>query len=540
MHPSKWAIAFLIAASAGSSANAAPATPVAVDVVVYGATPAGVCAAVAARREGVSVAIVEPTDLVGGMMTSGLSFSDSNQMARECLLGLFDEFHQRLEAKYRVQGTRLEYSVAEKDQRPWTYEPHMAEAVFNDLLREVGLQVLLNCEIQAVVKDSARIKHIITRNGLQLVGRVFIDATYDGDLMALAKVGYRVGREGRDEYDESFAGKQFPKKTVSVSPFETDGGLLPLVTAAGDADPRKGDHRTMTYSFRLCLTDVPTNRVPITQPDNYDPTQFELFRRYYAKYPSAEFPIDLYSIPGGKFDANNGIAKQLSLGLVGASSEWPDATPEHREDILRQHRAYTQGLLWFLANDVAVPEHIRARATSLGLAKDEFQRYGNWPPVLYVRESRRMKGAYIMTQSDILTNTTKPDSIAVGSFPIDSHDCQRLASSEGGFTNEGAIFPRHIAGRAIGQPYRIPYRSIIPRSDECDNLLVPMCLSATHVAMCSIRVEPTWMVLGQSSGIAAALIAREDVAVGGLEYAKLKTALVARDVVLIPSGEDFR
>ncbi len=502
------------------------------DVVVYGATPAGVCSAVAAAREGVSVAVIEPYDFVGGIMSSGLSFSDSNQMAREALKGLFEEIHQRIEDHYVAGGIQLTYSVKVKDQRPWTYEPHVAEAVFRKVLEEAGVKVFLGEEITAATKEGVRITQLTTGSGRHFAGRVFIDASYEGDLMALAGVKYRVGRESRDEYHESLAGVRYPKKPVAASPFDEQHRLLPLVNSAEVPAPGTGDKCIMTYSYRLCLTEDPAQRVPIEKPADYNGAQFELFRRYYASTPDAPFPIDLYPLPGGKLDGNNGISKMLSLGLVGASWDWPDATPERRREIQKQHESYTRGLLWFLANDSAVPPAIRARASKLGLVKGEFQRSGHWPPMLYVREARRMVGESLLTEHDILKEATKPDSIGVGSFPCDSHDCQRLATKEGGFICEGMIRPRHLKNRKIGQPYQIPYRCVVPQANECNNLLVPVCASATHVAMCSLRVEPAWMVMGESCGIAASLAAREKVAVQAVSYETLRTRLRERGVVV--------
>lgn len=502
--------------------------PKSFDVVVYGATPSGICAAVAASREGATVALVEPMDLVGGIMSSGLSFSDSNQTARECLGGLFEEIHLRIEKDYVDRGITLPYRVREKDQKPWTYEPHVAEKVFNAMLRESGVTVLLEQDIRSVDKQGPRITKLTTTGGVDIQGRVFVDASYEGDLMARAGVRYRVGREGRDEYGESLAGKQFTKKEVPASPFITPGTLLPLMTGTNAGDLESGDEQIMTYSFRLCLSTDPDNRVPIAKPVDYDPSRFELYRRMFAAAPNTPFPIDLYPIPGGKLDGNNGIGKQFSLGLVGASREWPDASPERRREIWNDHKSYTHGLLWFLAHDEGVPEAIRKQAQALGLAKDEFAKYGHWPPVLYVREARRMVGEYVLTQADIRENIEKPDPIAVASFPIDSHDCQRVPGPNGGVLNEGTIFPeRFKSGRAIGQPHHLPYRAVLPKAAECDNLLVPVCLSASHVALCSVRVEPTWMVLGQSCGIAAALIARQDIPARELPYDQLRHRLLA-------------
>lgn len=509
------------------SATTHAAEPRSFDVVVYGATPAGVCAAVAAQREGASVALVEPLNIVGGVMSSGLSFSDSNQTARECLGGLFEEIHLRIEKHYADKGVVLPYRVREKDQTHWTYEPHVAEAVFNDLLRESHVSLFLQHDIQSVEKVGARIKRLTTTKGTEIVGRSFVDASYEGDLLAHAKVKHQVGREGRAEYGESLAGKQYPKKEVPASPFTADRGLLPFVTGLNAGPDEAGDEKIMTYSFRMCLSTDPKNRVPIEKPADYDPARFELFRRAFAAEPNLGFPLDLYPIPGSKLDGNNGIHKQFSTGLLGASWEWPNATQKRRREIWQDHKSYTQGLLWFLANDAAVPAPIREKANTLGLAKDEFTAYGNWPPVLYVREARRMVGEHVLTQADILENITKPDAIAVASFPIDSHDCQRVPGKDGGFVNEGTIFPVRLKSRKIGQPHHIPYRSLLPKAGECDNLLVPVCLSATHVAFCSVRVEPTWMVLGQSSGIAAALAARADVPAQKLPYDQLKPRLLA-------------
>lgn len=507
------------------------------DVVVYGATPAGVCASIAACREGATVCLIEPLELVGGMMSSGLSFSDSNQMARECLLGLFEEFHKRVVQAYAAKGVTLPYRVSVKNQDHWTYEPHVAEGVFLEMLREAGVKLQLGHSFESIEKDGVRIRRLHLREGLRVEARVFIDASYEGDLMAAAGVTCRVGREGPSIYNESLAGHQYPKAAVPVSPWSKQGALLPLMTGKDAGDDAEGDGKTMAYSFRLCLTDDPQRSIPIGKPADYDPAQFELLRRYLVAFPETPFPIDLYPIPGGKVDANNGIAKQISLALVGASWEWPTASPQRRREIWRQHRSYSEGLLWFLANDPAVPQNTRDKAGRYGLAKDEFVRFGNWPPVLYIREARRMVGSYVLTQHDVRTNVSKPDAIAVASFPIDSHDCQRIPTKDGaGFINEGTIFPARIRSSGTGRPYHIPYGAIAPSIRECDNLLVPVCLSASHVAFCSVRVEPTWMTLGQSSGIIAALAVREDAAVQSLDYQIVRPRLEAQNIVLtLPS-----
>ncbi|SFH85697.1 FAD-dependent oxidoreductase [Planctomicrobium piriforme] len=514
-----------------SFAPLAAAEPVVVDVCVYGATPAGVAAAVAAARAGSKVALVEPLQIVGGMMSSGLSFSDSNQMAREALGGFFEEFHLRVEKHYLDQGIKLPYSIAEKNNVPWVNEPHVAEQVFNDLLKEAGVQVHLGEQLLSASKTGVQIDSIQT-TGQTFQAKVFVDASYEGDLLPAAKVGYVVGREPAARYGESLAGHQYPKLPVNASPFDDRQGLLPFMTATDAGDPTQADGHVMVYSFRLCVTDVPEKQVPFPEPEAYDPAEFELVRRYLKQTPNARQLMDFYPLPNGKTDVNNSIGGQISLGLVGGSDAWPDATPEARAQIWQKHKQYTLGLIHFLRTDPAVPERLRTDIRRWGLCKDEFVKTGHWPPVLYIREARRMKGGVVLTQNDVLTNVSKPDSIGVASFPIDSHDCQRIPTSYGGFVNEGTIFPRHIPGRKIGQPYEVPYRSITPLEKECDNLLVPVCLSSSHVAMSSIRVEPSWIVIGHSAGAAAHLAAKKEVAVQKLDYAALESLLLEQKQVL--------
>ncbi len=502
------------------------------DVVVFGATPAGVTAAVGAAREGASVALVEPMDIVGGVMTSGLSFSDSNQTDRRTLLGLFEETHLRIEAYYKAKGVTLPYSIAEKDQKHWTYEPHVAAKVFDDMLSEAKVKVFLNERLTTAKKDGARIQSFSTRSNT-FTAKVFVDCTYEGDLMAKAGVNYVVGREGRKQYGESYAGKQFPKVPVKASPYDAQGKLLPLMTAKDAGDEEAGDKGVMTYSYRLCITTNEANKVAFRKPANYDPAKYELVRRF-ANTTRAKKPFfDFYILPGGKWDGNNSIGGQISLGLVGENWGWPEASYEERDKMWQAHKDYTEGLIWFMQHDEGIPEPVRTEMQRWGLAKDEFAKWDNWPPVLYVREGRRMIGEYVLTQNDILTNVAKADSICIGSFPIDSHDVQRVVTADGkGFINEGTIFPKRIPGYAIGYRYQLPYRAITPKRAECQNLLVPVSLSSTHVAISSIRVEPTWMVLGHSAGIAAAMAAKANQAVQDLPYAQLREHLIAQKQVL--------
>jgi hypothetical protein len=514
------------------------AEEIAVDVCVYGGTPSGVTAAVAAAREGSQVALVEPAEMLGGMMSSGLSFSDSNQMAREALKGIFEEFYQRVDAHYRAEGTKLTYDFTVKDNRPWVNEPHVAEKIFHDLIREAGVKLYLGHTLASVEKEGARLQGL-TANDKTFRAKIFIDATYEGDLLPAAGVDYVVGREPAYRYRESLGGQTYPKVPLTISPFAADGSLLPLMTAPAAGDPVQADGHVMAYSFRLCVTDVPENQIPFPEPEHYDPAEFELVRRYLKEYPKARQLMDFYPLPNGKCDVNNSIGGQISLGLVGASDAWPEASPQDRREIWKRFRNYTLGLIHFLRSDPAVPARLREDIERWGLCRDEFVNNGHWPPILYIREARRMRGAYLLKQNDILTDVSKPDSIGVVSFPIDSHDCQRLPTSDGGVVNEGTIFPRHIPGRKIGQPYEVPYRCITPQASQCENLLVPVCLSSTHVAMCSIRVEPAWIVIGQSAGVAAHLAAVRNVAVQAIDQQELRQRLLSQKQVLDLENVEF-
>ena len=499
------------------------------DVIVYGSTPGGFCAAIAAAREGASVILLEPTDHVGGVSTGGLSHCDSNQMVRETLMGLFDEWHARIVQDYTDRGLPAPYNPAKKDQSRWTFEPHVAMRVTMEMLNEAGVTVLTENYLQCVTKDGPRIKSLLTQQG-RFTAKVFVDGTYEGDLMAAAGVDWTIGREGREAYGESLAGKQWTKQKMDIDGFDEEGNLLPLVTTDKAGEDDAGDENIMTYSFRLCLTSDPENHVPMPEPADYDPARFEIVRRAF-KAGERRIGFDLYPMPGNKFDGNNSIGGQFSIGLVGGGKNWHSADPAGRKKIWEEHKQYTLEFYHFLINDPVVPAQIRDRFKNLGLCRDEFDNYEHFSPALYVRESRRMRGMYVISQKDILESPEKEDPIAISSFPIDSHDCQRVALPEGGVINEGTIFPvRRIPGQ--GYAYQVPYRSILPKTEQCDNLLVPVTLSCTHVGISSLRIEGAWMVIGQGAGVAAALAANQNVAVQKLDYEKLKERLLAQGQVL--------
>ncbi len=355
------------------------------DIVVYGSTPGGFCAAIAAAREGASVILLEPTEHVGAMNTGGLSHCDSNQMVRSTVLGLFEEWHTRVVKDYLDRGLKAPYNPAVKDQSLWTFEPHVAMRVTMEMLDEAGVKVLTKRYLKSVTKQGPRITSLVTGNGT-FTGKVFIDGTYEGDLMAAAGVDWTIGREGREEYGESLAGKQYPKQQMKINGFDDEGKLLPLVTT-NDAGPEEaGDSNVMTYSFRLCLTEDPNNRVRIPAPANYDSARFEVVRR--ALKAGIRIGFDLYPLPGGKLDGNNSIGGQFSLGLVGGGNLWHLADEAGRKKIWEEHKQYTLEFFYFLTNDPAVPEEVRRQYAKLGLCRDEFAGFGHFSPALYVRESR--------------------------------------------------------------------------------------------------------------------------------------------------------
>ena len=500
------------------------------DVIVYGSTPGGFCAAIAAAREGASVILLEPTEHVGAMNTGGLSHCDSNQMVRSTVMGLFHEWHTRVVKDYTDRGIKAPYDPRIKDTSRWTFEPHVAMRVTMKMLDEAGVTVVKGKYLKSVTKEGARITAIITDNGTYKA-KVFVDGTYEGDLMASAGVDWTIGREGRAEYGETLAGKQYPKKRMSINGFDDRGKILPLVTT-DDAGPKEaGDKKIMTYSFRLCLTNDIKNKVPMPEPDQYDSDRFEIIRRH-IKSGGKSFGFDLYPLPGGKFDGNNSIGRQFSIGLVGGGNSWHEADEVKRKRIWETHKQYTLEFFHFLTNDPVVPKSIRDQYAKLGLCNDEFAGHGHFSPALYIRESRRMKGMYVISQRDIIEDPQKDDPIAISSFPIDSHDVQRIALKGGGVINEGTIFPVRVKGKRVGYAYHVPYRAILPKRKQCNNLLVPVALSCTHVGISSLRIEGAWMVIGQGAGVAAALAVKGNVLVQDLEYAKIRHRLLAQKQVL--------
>jgi hypothetical protein len=512
------------------------------DVVIYGGTSGGVIAAVEVARQGKSVVLIEPFQHVGGLTISGLGWTDTGD--KRVIGGLSREFYQRLKKHYDNPAAwpnddREKFSHYKKDEDAiWVFEPHVAEAVFEELLKEAKIPVIRGERIdrtkgrEGLTKEGARITSIRMESGREFTGRVFIDATYEGDLMALAGVSYTVGREANSQYGETLNGIQKAKArehqfVKPVDPYVRAGdkssGLLPGINTSPGEDGA-ADRRVQTYNYRICMTDFPENRIPFQKPAGYDPIQQELLLR---NFEAGDLRIPL-SIPGllpnRKTDLNNNYA--VSTDWIGMNHDYPEASYQERKRILDAHETYVRGFLWALQNDPRVPEKVRNDVAKWGYAKDEFSDNNNWPYWAYIREARRMVGEYVQTEMDCRRIVKCDDSVGLGSYNMDSHHCQRYVDETGHVRNEGDIQV------SPGGPYLISYRALVPKKSECTNLFVPVCLSATHAAYGSIRMEPVFMVLGHSSAAAACLAIDRDVDVQGVDYAKLREKLLAEKQVL--------
>lgn len=518
--------------------------------MIYGGTSAAVVAAVQAKRMGKSVVVVSPDRHLGGLSSGGLGWTDSGD--KRVIGGLAREFYHRVWQHYqrpeawrwqarekfgnRGQGTE---AMDDSMRTMWIFEPHVAERVFEDLVREHAIPVQrdewLDRE-KGVAMAGGRITAITTLSGRTYRGKMFIDATYEGDLMAAAGVSYHVGREAKATYGEDWNGVQtgvlhhrhhFGVLKQGISPYRVPGdpssGLLPRISAEPPGEYGAGDHRVQAYCFRLCLTDVPENRVPFPRPAGYDPDQYELLLRIFAAGWRETFH-KFDAVPNGKTDTNN--HGPFSSDNIGYNYDYPEASYERRREIIREHETYQQGLFYFIANDPRVPADVRERMARWGLAKDEFLDNGHWPHQLYVREARRMTGLFVMTENELLKRRPTPDSVGMGSYTIDSHNVQRYITPEGFVQNEGDI------GVRLDGPYAIAYGALVPRRGQAENLLVPVAVSASHIAYGSIRMEPVFMVLGQSAATAAALAIDGALAVQDVPYARLRERLLRDGQVL--------
>jgi hypothetical protein len=529
------------------STTAAAALTAAYDIVVYGGTSGGIVAALQARAMGKTVLLIEPGAHIGGLTAGGLGATDIGN--KSAIGGLSREFYRRVAAHYaRDDAWTRQSRDAYKSGRGtgdsgeaemWTFEPHVAEQIYLAWLKEAGVNLVLQEKLlrdgNGVTKSGVRLTSLTMESGRTVAGRVFVDATYEGDLMAAAGVSYHVGREAELTYGESLNGIRVAlalkhQFTHDVDPYVVPGdpksGLLPLIARDPPGNDGDGDTRVQAYNFRMCTTDVPENRVPWPKPTGYDEAEFELlFRNFEAG--DHRIPWNPVWMPNRKTDTNNNFA--ISTDYIGGNEGYPEASYAERERIFDDQRRYQQGLMWTLANHPRVPASVQQHFQRLGLAKDEFVETDNWPHQLYVREARRMISEYVMTQADCQWQRKVDDPVGLAAYNMDSHNCQRYVTSDGVVRNEGDV--------QVGvKPYPISYRSIRPKQEECDNLLVPVCLAASHIAYGSIRMEPVFMVLGQSAATAAALAIDAESSVQDVPYAQLKERLLADGQALSWAG----
>ncbi len=509
-----------------------------VDLLVYGNTSAGVATAVQAKRLGLSVALVGPELHLGGLTSGGLGWTDSGR--KEVVGGLSREFYQRVKAEYdRPETWRWQdpsdYARYRADaDAQWTFEPSVAEKVFEDLVREAKLAVWRNEWLDR--DDGVRIEGGVIRevrmlSGLRFRAKIFVDAGYEGDLMAAAGVSYAVGREANAQYDETLNGVQPGRRwhqfTEDISPYRIAGdpssGLLPRISGETIAERGSADDKIQAYTFRTCLTRVAENRVPFPKPEGYDADQYELLlRTLLAGSDHYRGKFDL--LPNGKTDTNN--SGSFSTDNIGFNYGYPEGSYAERQAIIEEHRVYQQGFYWFLANDPRVPKEDQAWVRAWGLAADEFQDNDHWPHQIYVREARRMLGEFVVTENHVTRRLPTPRPIGMGSYNMDSHHVQRYVDADGFVRNEGDVQV------SPGGPYPIDLGAILPRRSECTNLLVTCAVSASHIAYGSIRMEPVFMVLGHSAADVAALALASDCAVQDLDYPLLAAQLKAEGQVL--------
>ncbi len=537
------------------------------DIVIYGGTSAGISAAIQSARLGRSVILIEPGKRLGGLTTGGLGQTDIGN--KQVIGGIAREFYRNIKKHYDnpanwVWQSRSEYKdggqtrTGEDEDAMWTFEPSAALEVYHDMIRDHDITLVyeqrLNRETGVSKADNA-INSISMESGEIYHGKVFIDATYEGDLMAAAEISYTVGRESNLQYGETLNGVQTSefgqtlKGTVSynsvhhnfidgVDPYIIKGdpssGLLPFINEGGPGTEGQGDRCIQAYCFRMTLTDHPENRIPFRKPDNYNELDYELLFR---NYEAADGPIEeMYSygdplvpwinssMPNRKTDTNN--QKGFSTDFIGQNWDYPEASYEERERIVARHRHYQQGLMWTLAYHPRIPAKVREKVSQWGTCKDEYERDDGWQQQLYIREARRMVSEYIMTQKNCERIEIVDDPIGMAAYGMDSHHVKRYVNSKRFVSNEGNV------EAPVQAPFPISYRSIVPVKEECSNLVVPVCLSASHIAFGSIRMEPVFMILGQSSALIACLAIEEDKAVQDLAYGDLRKQLIKQKQIL--------
>ena len=534
------------------------------DIVIYGSSPAAISAAVQAKRMSASAVIVSPETRIGGLTTGGLGETDIGN--KSAFGGIALEFYEDVAKWYAnpVHWKRQQMKGYKPDGQcrgtkgassMWTFEPSVALAILEGWEKRDKLDIRrgewLDRE-KGVEKKDGRIVSIKTLSGNVYRGKVFIDATYEGDLMAAAGVGYAVGREANSVYGETISGIQFREARFHqlkchVSPYVVEGkpesGLIPGIEPYNpDEKDGDGDKRVQAYCFRMCLTDDPENRIPFKKPDGYNEQEYELLFRNYAKGETS-VPWINSKMPNRKTDTNNRLG--FSTDFIGRNYEWPEATYERRAEIFKAHLDYQRGLMWTLANHERIPEKIRTEVSLWGTCKDEFLDGSGdgWQSQLYVREARRMVGDYVMTEHECRGDRTAPHPVAMGAYTMDSHNVRRVVTEKGDTKNEGDVedHARYSAWgpgadkRKVGgkmKPYGIDYGAITPKRGECANLLVPVCLSASHMAFGSIRMEPVFFALGQAAGTAASMAAANGVAVQDVPYGELRERLISDGQVI--------
>ena len=542
------ALAALIILS-GSGTAQSTSQIITADVVVYGGTSAGVIAAVQTAKMGRTAVLVSPTLHLGGMSSSGLGFTDTGN--KQVIGGLARDFYRRIQRHY-LQREAWRQEASEEYSRfhqhadaMWVFEPHVAEQVFEELLAENDIVVMREERLQrpggAVVGDD-RIHEIVLESGVMIRGSQFIDATYEGDLMAAAGVRYVTGRESNEVWGETLNGNQPLQNThnhrfvTSVDPWvipgDSSSGLLDGIDAGGRGIEGAGDQRIQAYCFRLCMTRDETNRRPFEKPDSYREEDYELLFRT-LESGDLRLPFSPALLPNRKTDTNNNHA--VSTDFIGQNYDYPEASWEQRELIIQRHRSWQEGLMWTLSYHPRVPKSIRREMQQWGLAADEFEENSNWPRELYIRESRRMVSDYVMTEMDCRRVRLVEDAVGLGSYNMDSHNVRRFVNDDGFVQNEGDVQV------SPGGAYLISYRSIIPARGQASNLSVPVCLSASHIAYGSIRMEPVFMILGQSAATAAVLCLEDEVALQDLPWQKLQSRLLQDGQVLdLPAGSQAR
>ncbi|MHA7109668.1 FAD-dependent oxidoreductase [Sunxiuqinia elliptica] len=517
------------------------------DVIIYGGTSAAVIAAVEVSQSGKSALIVSPDTHLGGLTSGGLGYTDTGN--KSVIGGLAREFYHKVWLHYNDSaawvwqkhseyGNKGQGTVAMdgENRTMWIFEPHVAEQVFEDFVKENNLTVYRDEWLDrenGVSKDGQQIISFKTLSGKTFKGKVFIDATYEGDLMAEAGVSYHVGRESKDTYNEQWNGVQTGVLhhqhwfKANISPYkipdDPSSGVLPRISTEPPGEYGAGDDKIQAYCFRMCMTNHNENRLPFPKPANYDPGQYELLLRVFET-GRTDWLNKFDPIPNKKTDTNN--HGPFSSDNIGMNYDYPEGSYERRREITQEHKDYQMGLLWFVANDPRVPEPIRTEMANWGLAKDEFTDNGNWPHQLYIREARRMIGEYVTTENDVLLKREVPKPVGMGSYAMDSHNVQRYITPEGFVQNEGDIGV-HPPG-----PYSISYGSLTPKPEECTNLLVPVCVSSSHIAFGSIRMEPVFMILGQSAAVAAVMAIDGSHSVQEVPYAELEKRLLAKKQVL--------